>query len=326
MATTEDSLPVGVVGVGSMGRQHARVYAELPGAALVGVADADAERAASVAREYGAEPMAVETLLSSVVAVSIAIPDEYHYEVARRALEAGVHVLVEKPFVTDPEHGRELVALADREGLTLQVGHVERFNPAVRTLADVLAEEEVISIEADRLGPPLDREVGGPVQDLMIHDIDVVCALIEEDVRSVEATTAGDQPHVTALLTFESGATARLTASRVTQQKVRRIAATTHDARVNADYIDQSVEIHRQSVPEYVAQNGDVRYRHEGVVERPTVERGEPLRNELRSFLAAAEDGTEPAVSGADGLRALEIARLVEARAADRPVTPEVTP
>jgi len=192
MATTEDSLPVGVIGVGSMGRQHARVYAELPGASLVGVADDDPERAGSVAREYGTRAMSVGDLLSSVAAVSIAIPDEYHYDVARRALDAGVHVLVEKPFVTDPEDGRELVAMADRAGLTLQVGHVERFNPAVQTLADVLVDEDVISIEADRLGPPLDREVGGPVRDLMIHDIDVVCALLEEDVRSVEATTAGD--------------------------------------------------------------------------------------------------------------------------------------
>jgi len=325
MARTDDPLPVGVVGVGSMGRQHARVFAELPSASLVGVSDADAERARAVADDYGATSLPIERLLSSVAAVSIAAPDRHHYDLARRALDAGVHVLVEKPFVTDVGEGRDLVDRAERADLVLQVGHVERFNPAVRTLRDVLADEDVISIEADRLGPPLDRDVSGsPVRDLMIHDIDVVCSLLDEPIRGVQATVAGEQPHVTAVLSFDSGTTARLTASRVTQQKVRTLGVTTHDARVNADYLSQSVEIHRRSVPEYVAQNGDVKYRHEGVIERPTVERGEPLHNELESFVASIREGTPPAVPGEDGLRALEIAQLIEARAADQPPRPEV--
>jgi predicted dehydrogenase len=319
MATIEGSTPVGVIGVGSMGHQHARVYGELPSATLVGVSDADPEQAREVAEEYGTTALSVDRLLSAVEAVSIAAPDQYHHDLARQALDADVDVLVEKPFVTDVEDGRDLIRRAERADLVLQVGHVERFNPAVRTVGDVLVDEDVITIEADRLGPPLDRDVdGGPVPDLMIHDIDVVCSLLDEEVRTVQATAAGDQPHVTAVLTFESGTTARLTASRVTQQKVRTLAVTTHNARVTADYLSQTVEIHRQSVPEYVATNGDVRYRHEGIVERPTVERGEPLRNELRSFVDAVRTDDQPEVTGEDGLRALEIAQVVEDLATER--------
>jgi predicted dehydrogenase len=319
MDMTDSSVPVGVIGVGSMGRQHARVYSELQSASLIGVTDADRERARRIATEYGTTALSVDRLLSSVEAVSIAAPDRLHYDLARSALDAGVHVLVEKPIVTDVEDGRDLIDRAERSDLVLQVGHVERFNPAVRTVEDVLVDEDVITVAADRLGPPLDRDVSGsPVQDLMIHDIDVVCSLMDEAVRSVQANVAGDQPHVTAVLTFESGTTARLTASRVTQQKVRKLGVTTRDARVNADYLSQSVEIHRQSVPEYVAKDGDVRYRHEGIVERPTVEQGEPLRNELRSFVDAAREGREPEVTGRDGLRALEIAHLIEDRATEQ--------
>ena len=326
MATIDDSTPVGVVGVGSMGNQHARVFGELPCASLVGVSDADDEEAREVAESYGATSLSVDRLLSTAEAVSIAVPDRYHYDLARRALDAGVHVLVEKPFVTDIGNGHDLIGRARRSDLVLQVGHVERFNPVVLTLRDVVADESIISLQADRLGPPLDREVSGsPVRDLMIHDIDVICSLVDEGIRSVQATVAGDEPHVTAVLTFESGMTARMTASRVTQQKVRELSVTAHDAQINVDYLSQSIEIHRQSVPEYVAQNGDVRYRHEGIVERPTVERGEPLRSELRSFVDAVRNGDEPEVTGQDGLRALEIAQLIEARAADERVPQEVT-
>lgn len=321
----DESIAVGVVGVGNMGRHHARVYTELPGTKLVGVSDVDSEQATAVAEQYGTAVVPLDRLLGMVDAVSIAVPDTYHYDIARKALDAGVHVLVEKPFVVDPEEGVDLIRRADEAGLVLQVGHIERFNPAVQTLADVLDDCSILAIEASRLGPPLDREgTENPVLDLMIHDLDVVCSILDSDVESVQASAAADGAHMTALLTFESGQTATLTASRVTQRKVRTLAVTAHECRVDVDYIDQSVEIHRQSIPELVAVDGDVRYRHEGIIERPMVDRGEPLKNELQAFVDAVRQGTPPIVSGEDGLRALRLANAVEEAAGAESAVREV--
>ena len=314
MADPDDTLAVGVLGVGSMGAQHARVYDELPATRLVGVADADPDRAATVAGRHGVAAMPRAELLAAVDAVSVAAPDRYHDELAGAAIDAGVHVLVEKPFVVDPADGEALIERADDAGLVLQVGHVERFNPVVRTLSDVLADTEVIAVAADRLGPPVARDVDdNVVRDLMIHDIDVVRSLLGADVRTVQAIHAGEDPHVTALCSFDDGTTARLTASRVTQKKVRQLVVTTPDARVEADYLAGTVEIHRRSVPEYVAEGGDVRYRHEGVVERPAVGSEEPLREELAAFAEAVRTGSTPAVTGEDGLAALSVATRIDA-------------
>lgn len=309
---------VGVIGVGTMGQHHARVYSGLPGAELVGVADTNEQRAREIATSYAADVYDVDELLERVDAVSIAVPTEYHYGLATRCIEAGVDLLIEKPLVRDPERGRRLVREAERAGVTLQVGHIERHNPAVRTLQDIVLDLDVIAIEAARLGPRPDRNrqiTDSAVIDLMIHDIDIVLSLLGEDVTSVNAVGAADGRHATATLEFESGTVGTLTASRVTEQKQRTLSITAGDCYVTADYIDQAVQIHRQSVPEFVAENGNVRYRHESVVENPAVDTGEPLKNELSSFLDASENGTDPAVTGQDGLRALELAREINCAA-----------
>jgi predicted dehydrogenase len=153
----------------------------------------------------------------------------------------------------------------------------------------------------------------------MIHDIDVVCSLVDAEPSSVEASATREGQYATATLEFPSGVVATLTASRVTQRKVRSLDVTADDRLVTADFLDRGVEIHRHSLPEYVQTDGDVRYRHESIVEYPTVERGEPLRTELASFLESVETGTEPVVSGADGVRALRIARDIEAEAGIEP-------
>jgi predicted dehydrogenase len=322
-----DRLSVGVVGVGSMGRNHARVYRELPSAELVGVADADAERAREVADAYDTQAISADRLFWAVDAVSIAVPTRYHYEAARRAIKSGVDVLVEKPFVERPEHGERLIELAGEHDPPLQVGHVERFNPAIRTLSDVLPALDVIAIDARRLGPPVDRDIDvNPVLDLMIHDIDIARSIADGEVTGVRATRSNGDPYVTASLGFDTGVVATLTASRATQRKVRTLSVTARECQVEVDYIDQTVEIHRQSFPEYVEHDGDVRYRHQNVVERPTVQNGEPLKAELEAFLDAAATGSEPVVTGADGLEALRIAnRITEAAAtADEPAPTEV--
>lgn len=303
----------GVVGVGQMGSAHARVLDTLDDMRLVGVADADEDRAASVASTYDTVALATEELLERADVVSVAVPTQHHYPIASRALDRGVHVLVEKPFVADPANGRDLLERAREAGVVLQVGHVERFNPAVRTLEEVVADMDIIAVEARRLGPPLDRDVDtGVTLDLMIHDVDVVCSLIDADVASVDAAGASENRYVDATIRFENGTVAGLTASRVTQQKVRELGVTTSESKVNVDYLDQSIDIHRRSMPEFVETNGDVRYRHESIIERPVVERVEPLKAELAAFVDAVRDGSEPEITGRDGLRALEIALHIE--------------
>ncbi|NIB98543.1 Gfo/Idh/MocA family oxidoreductase [Halobacterium sp. R2-5] len=316
---SEEPLQTGVVGVGSMGRNHARVYSELGETELVGVADADAAAADRVATEFDTTPYVTSDLLERADAVSVAVPTRFHADTVQNAIDAGVHVLCEKPFVADPDRGRELAAAARAAGVTLQVGHIERFNPAVRALEAIVPELDVIAVTADRLGPPLERDIDTSVVfDLMIHDIDVVCSLLDSEPASLAATGSTDGNYATATCSFDGGVTASLTASRVTQQKVRQLAITAADCRVNVDYLDQSVEIHRGSTPEYVSADGDLRHRVESVVERPLVENGEPLKRELAAFAEAVRNGTEPVVTAEDGVRAVEVATRVAAQIADR--------
>lgn len=310
--TTGSAVDAGVIGVGAMGANHARVYSELQDVNLVGVADADSEQAQSVADEYGAAVMDRADLLSAVDVVSIAVPTELHYELGVEAVEAGVDLLIEKPYVDEYQRGVDLASKAEAAGVTLQVGHIERFNPAVRVVTDLAPELDIISVDVRRLGPPVDR--GGSdsvVFDLMVHDLDILLSLVDSDVKEISAN-GRDKRHVSAQLTFDNGTIGDLTASRLTQQKVRTLGITAMECQVNVDFIDQSVEIHRQSLPEYIQQNGDVRYRQESVIERPMVKNGEPLKAELRSFVDAARNGTEPVVTAEDGLRVLELAERVE--------------
>ena len=301
-----------------MGRHHVRVYQELPETDLVAVSDADADRAAEIAEKYGTVAMSRDQLLDAVDAVSIAVPTRYHYETALAAIERGVHLLVEKPFVHDPDEGRELIRRADAADLTLQVGHVERFNPAVMELRNVIADLDVIAIRADRLGPPVDRQDDiSTALDLMIHDLDVILSLIDSEIVSIDAHGALDNRYIDAIIGFADGTIGTLTASRVTQERVRKLTITASDCKVNLDYVDQSIDIHRHSLPKYIENNGDVRYRHESITERPTVENGEPLKEELRAFAEAIREGTTPAVTGSDGIRALEVARQIDRIAGD---------
>jgi predicted dehydrogenase len=309
-----DSTNAAVIGVGAMGRHHARVYSELPDVNLVGVYDVDEEQAREVAENHGSRAMDMEELVHAADVASIAVPTQFHADLAEQCIDHGVSVLVEKPFVDDPEVGRELVEKADEAGVTIQVGHVERFNPAIRTLADIVADLDVIAIDAERLGPPPEgRQVDeSAVLDLMIHDIDVVLATMGEEPAEITAHGVKNNQYATADLEFGDGTIASLTASRVTQQRVRKLSITAEECRVNVDYIDRSVEIHRHSLPEYIEDNGDVRYRHESIVERPTVQTGEPLKNELEAFVSAATGEGDPVVSGEDGLRVLEVAREID--------------
>ena len=318
MSRTEP-IRAGVVGVGSMGQNHARVYAELPGVELVGVADVDAERASEVAASHDTAALAKGELLDRAEAVSIAVPTAHHASLARECIEADVDVLVEKPFVSEPSEGRALEALADEQGVIVQVGHVERFNPAVQAVSEILSDQEILAVDAQRLGSPRERTIAdNAVMDLMIHDIDVLLSLIGEDVTTVNALGAEENRYIDAQLRFESGIVASLTASRVTQKKIRQLSITTRECWIAVDYIDRSVAIHRHSLPEYVERKSGMHYRHEGVVEQPMVDSGEPLKEELASFVDCVRERKTPLVTAADGLRALSVAHKIDRLADDR--------
>ncbi|WP_049899983.1 Gfo/Idh/MocA family protein [Halococcus agarilyticus] len=325
-----EPLRVGVIGVGSMGQNHARVYSELPTVELVGIADADADRACDVAARHDTRAMDRCDLVGAVDAISIAVPTAHHYEVARECITAGVHVLVEKPFVAEPAEGHELVSLADEHDVTIQVGHIERFNPAIRALSDILDGREIIAVDARRLGSPREREIkDGAVMDLMIHDIDVTLSLVDDDLDLVNAVGTQGGRYVDAQLRFDDGIVASLTASRVTQRKVRELTITTRDSWIVVDYIDRSIEIHRQSAERYEPSD-DARHTkfhsqvwrrgiesNEGIIEQPMVGGGEPLKKELAAFVDCVETGDEPVVTAADGLRALEVARTIDRLASE---------
>jgi len=288
------------------------VYSELCDVDLVGVTDVDADRAESIASDYNTRAMSQSELLADIDVVSVAVPTQYHYETVLECIDRGVDILVEKPFVDDLEKGKEIAERARKAGVTLQVGHIERFNPATRVLADIVPDLDVVAIDIDRLGPPLKRaNEDSVIMDLMVHDIDILLSLIGSDIESISAA-ARDERHATAQFRFEDRSVAALTASRLTQEKVRKLSVTAISCRVNVDFIAQTVEIHRRSLPEYIENDGEIRYRHESVVERPMVENGEPLKAELEAFVSAAREGTDPLVTAEDALRVLEIATRIE--------------
>lgn len=304
-ASEESGLPpidVGVIGTGHLGRHHARIYSSMDGVRLVGVADIDPGRAREVAAEYGAEPFSdFGDLLDRLDAVSIAVPTEEHVEVGTRCLEAGLDVLVEKPIARDLKGADRLIASARRKGRTLQVGHVERFNPVVEAAREVATEPQFFEIH--RLNTfsfrGLDVDV---VLDLMIHDIDIVMSLVDSPVAEVRAvgipvlSSRADIANVR--IEFGNGCVANLTASRVSTERVRKL---------------RFFQPHDYLSLDYEAQRGNLLSLDGGQIRRVALEpeRDEPLRRQLASFIRTVRERSKPRVSGEDGRRALEVALTV---------------
>ncbi|UPM43338.1 Gfo/Idh/MocA family protein [Halocatena salina] len=323
---SDESLRAGVIGVGSMGQNHARVYNELSETELVGVADANASRAQSIASEYGTDAYAIASLLDHVDMVSIAVPTQYHSTIARDCIAANVDLLIEKPFVGDPAEGRDLIERADERDVILQVGHIERFNPAVRALMGMVDDLDIIGINVERLGPPPSRAIEDTaVMDLMIHDVEIMLAIVGEPVASVQAAGNHEGRYAESLLEFESGIIGQLSASRVTQRKIRRLTISAESCWVELDYINQSVEVHRQSSSEFV-NKGDIHHRHSNVVERLSIDQTEPLKNELTSFATAVRNHEAPIVTGEDGLRALELTQTIDTKVNDKTAETQSSP
>jgi predicted dehydrogenase len=296
-----------VVGVGYLGRFHAEKYAAHPGAELVAVVDVDADRARSVAGELGVEAgWDYRDLAGRVDCVSIAVPTNHHYAVARDLLTAGIDVLVEKPVTTTVDEAKALVELAVRGERVLQVGHLERFNPAVLALDGLITQPRFI--ECHRLAPFTDRGTDvDVVLDLMIHDLDVILSMVPSALRSVEAvgvpvlTPSVDIAN--ARLRFANGCIANVTASRVSLKRERKLRIFQADAYVAVDYGERRVRVCRRE-PDADGQAALV-------LEEREVPEGDALEAEIDAFLRAVREREPPPVSGWDGLRALEVAHVI---------------
>ncbi len=302
---------VGVVGVGHLGYHHARNYAALEDVALTGVVDSDVERRAKASRDFNAPGFATvaELLAAGVDAVSVAAPTTAHAAVTFELLEAGVDVLVEKPIAATVAQAETMVAAAASRGRILQVGHIERFNGAVMALMQAVADPKFI--ECHRLSPYPNRGHDvSVVLDLMIHDLDIVIALVRSPIVSLDAVGVAvfspSEDIANVRIRFASGCVANLTCSRVAVERMRKIRVFSNDAYYSTDYSEQEVLSYRKKpgpVPPGVSPMLHID------VEPLAVVRDEPLKLELASFVRCVRERTRPVVSGEDGLAALRVAR-----------------
>ena len=309
---------VGVIGIGNMGWHHARVLSLLKDADLVGVADPDGDRGALAVEQFGCRWFAdYRTMLSEVEAVCIAVPTLLHHPVGLACLEAGLHVLIEKPIAASQDEATALISAANDAGRLLQVGHIERFNPAFRELTKVVANEEVVVLEGRRHSPHADRANDvSVVLDLMIHDIDLVLELAQAPVVRLAAAggRSADGPidYVNATLGFENGVVASLTASKMSHRKIRSLSAHCRSSLVETDFLNHTLHIHRRAHEWYSADHGELLYRNDGFIEEVSTTSIEPLYAELEHFLQCVRGRETPAVDGLQASRALRLADLIE--------------
>jgi predicted dehydrogenase len=304
---------IGVIGVGHIGRHHARLCAELPQTELVGVFDVDRQRCREVADLYGVEPFAsMEELIARSVAVTVATPTGTHFAVTTACLQAGCHVLVEKPIADQVEEARALVRLSREKGLLLQVGHVERFNPAFRAMEPFLRTPRFI--EAHRLCPYPGRNTEiGVVFDLMIHDLEIILHLVQNPVVAIDAVgvavLSSTEDIANARIRFAGGTVANLTCSRISPEKMRKIRIFQDDAYLSLNYGDQCGEIYRKK---------------NGRIEREAipVEKDEPLRLQIAAFVDCVRSQFAPVVDGGKGVAALDLAMQISDRIGEAAATP----
>jgi len=308
---SQTKLRIGIAGLGSIGKNHARILSQLPDCELAAVLDTNPETARQIAEQCGTRAVStLEEFAEAVDAATIATPTPTHFEIAERLLRAGKHLLVEKPITETTADARRLVELSQETGRILQVGHVERFNPVMSKLEELLTQPRFI--EAHRLSPYPNRSIEiGVVLDLMIHDLEIILHLVKSPVKSIDAVgvpvLSRGEDIATVRLHFQNGCVANVTASRISPEKLRKIRVFQREGYVSLDYQNQTGEIYRLT-------GGRI------VREEVEIEKDEPLKCELAAFVECARQGKQPKVSGFEGAAALELAveitRRIEAHAA----------
>jgi len=294
-----EKVRVGIIGVGYLGTQHARILSYLEEAELKGVVDVDFKKAVQIGNRHGVNYyQKYQDMLDEIDAAIVATPTSEHYSITKQLLREGKSVLVEKPITETVEQGEKLVASAEKSGLILQVGHLERFNPAVEVLEDMISEPKFIEVQ--RLGSFSARSLDiNVVLDLMIHDLDIILALIKDEVKKIRSSgihVLSEKIDIAnARLEFNSGCVATLTASRVHQGKVRKLRIFEPTSYYSVDYIDQEVKI----FPLEGSQTD---------IKTLKIKKEEPLKRELKNFLDSIREGKMRKVSGQEALRALKLA------------------
>jgi predicted dehydrogenase len=324
-----ERIRIGIAGAGAMGEVHCRVASQLIGRFhLIGVHDTNHDRARTVAQQFGIEAHErLDALLERVDAIVVATPPAAHASVAIAALAAGRHVLVEKPIAAEIADGERIADAARRARRVCLVGHIERYNPTFPELVSVLGGERPMALSVRRLNYFAPRVTDTDVTvDLLIHDVDLVLELAGEAPATVSATGMKVETdrldHVEALLSFSSGIVASLTASRITEDKIRRIDVVARGRYIVADLLRRTLTIHQRASSEWQPQGRNVRFRLDSVTQQVQLPSSEPLQLELADFAGAIQEGREPEVGAEDGIRALalvqEIQRAAEASAPPR--------
>ncbi|HVO73054.1 MAG TPA: Gfo/Idh/MocA family oxidoreductase [Ignavibacteriaceae bacterium] len=318
-----EKLKVGVIGTGHLGKLHMKMFNKIESCELKGIYDINSEQADSAAAEYHTQVFeSMENLLRSVAAVSIAATTSEHYKLAKKALENNVHVFVEKPITSEINQAEELVKISNEKNLNLQVGHIERFNPALISLEEYI--DNPMFVQTDRLAQfnPRGTDVA-VVLDLMIHDIDVILNLVQSNVSRVDANgvaVVSDSIDIAnARIQFENGAVANVTASRISQKKMRKMRIFQRDTYLSLDFITGLSEIYRlipleKNIDSSVITFGEIgigEKRKKIIYEQPEIKEINALEYELQLFIDSILNKKRPVVSGEDGLKALKVAKSI---------------
>ncbi len=314
-----NNIKVAVIGAGMMGKNHIKTYKTLQGVELVGVYDIFPEAAKAAADMFGIKAFAsMEDVAKEVDAVSVVTTSVTHADVGEFFLNKGIHCLMEKPLATTEEGCQRLINAAKNNNVTLLVGHIEQFNPAVEQMHKILTDTSMIrSLTAQRMSAASGRITDVDVaMDLMIHDVEVILSLVKSKVSRVQASAvrtpdhASGKDYITALLEFENGGTANLTASRITQARVRTLTVTTDTNYIDMDFISQSINVHSQGRMPYVNQEEIpewMNYGLKGSVEQLFIPTNQPLQAELNHFISCINGKAAPRISGENALDALRV-------------------
>ncbi len=314
-----NNVRVAVIGAGMMGKNHIKTYKTLQGVELVGVYDIFPEAARAAAEMFGIKAFSsMEEVAKEVDAVSVVTTSVTHADVGEFFLNKGIHCLMEKPLATTEEGCLRLINAAKNNNVTLLVGHIEQFNPAVEQMHKILNNASMIrSLTAQRMSAASGRITDVDVaMDLMIHDVEVVLSLVKSKVSKIHAAAvrtpdhASGKDYITAVLEFENGVTANLTASRITQARVRTLTVTTDTNYIDMDFINQSINVHSQGRMPYVNQEEIpewMNYGLKGSVEQLFIPTNQPLQTELNHFIACINGKATPRISGENALAALKV-------------------
>ncbi|MBN1999355.1 Gfo/Idh/MocA family oxidoreductase [candidate division KSB1 bacterium] len=320
---------IGIVGVGKLGNYHCNALTQIPEAELTGILDTDKNRAAEIAQKYNCQNFTnLEHMLDAVDVVGVIVPTTSHLDVAKPALERGMPVFVEKPIAGTVEQAREMLEIADRHNAVIQVGHIERFNPAIRALEDTELGPKFI--ESHRLSPfdPRGTDVA-VVLDLMIHDIDIILSLVKSKVSQIQANgvaVVSDAVDIaSARIQFENGCVANVTASRISQRKMRKMRLFQKDSYISIDFLQKLTEVFQLVDGTTNEQNtlilGQIdkgAKKRNIIYNKLDLPEDDAMQAEWKSFFHALQTGQPPVVSGEDGLKALEVANEITKKSQDR--------